>query len=338
MFQTEKEMLESAEVFKAFELGETKSLAEKIGEKRIIFAGMGSSILFPGKNAKSRAFELSIKNKVDAFFASELLEYKKFPDTFFILLSNSGMTKETILLLKHLKKTKTKFAAVTAVADSVLAKKSKNKVILGCGFESGVAATKSIMEQALILDSLMFNIAKNQGGKVSFSKVRKSLADASRKILFNINLQLPEFMLEALSKADSLYFAGTNKGFADEIVLKTHEIAGKRAYFYPATHIVHGIEESIKANPIILFEPSKFKPFIQDFKKFSGRTGCSLLGIDAKDNSSIDTIKIKSNEFFNNYCLLAGSWGILRNIANELKINMDRPKKAVKVGNPYRGR
>ena len=54
MFQTEKEMLESAEVFKAFELGETKSLAEKIGEKRIIFAGMGSSILFPGKNAKSR--------------------------------------------------------------------------------------------------------------------------------------------------------------------------------------------------------------------------------------------------------------------------------------------
>ena len=104
MFQTEKEMLESAEVFRAFELGETKSVAEEIGGKRIIFAGMGSSILFPAKNAKIRAFELNIRNRVEAFFASELLSYNRFPDTYVILLSNSGMTKETILLLDHLKK------------------------------------------------------------------------------------------------------------------------------------------------------------------------------------------------------------------------------------------
>ena len=338
MFQTEKEMLESAEVFRAFELGEAKALAEEIGEKRIIFAGMGSSILFPTRNAKSRAFELGIKNKADAFFASELLEYKKFPDTFFILLSNSGMTKETVLLLSHLKKARVKFAAVTAVADSVLAKKSKNRIIMGCGFESGVAATKSVMEQALILDSLIWNIAKNQGAKVSFNKLRKSLADTSKKILFNIDLRLPEFVLEPLSKADSLYFAGSNKGVGDEIALKTHEIAGKRAYFYPATHIVHGIEESIRANPLILFEPSKFKNFIGDFKRFSTSTGCGLVGIDSRDNTGIGTVKIKSNEFFNNYCLLAGGWGLLRNVANELRINMDKPKKAVKVGNPYKGK
>ena len=338
MFQTEKEMLEGAEAFRAFELDETKALAEEIGGKMVIFAGMGSSVLFPAKNAKSRAFELGIKNKIEAFFASELLGYKKFQDTYFILLSNSGMTKETILLLNHLKKTKTKFAAVTAVADSVLAKKSKNKVILGCGFESGVAATKSVMEQALILDSLILNIAKEQGIKTNFRKLKKSFINTSKEILFNINIQLPEFMLEALSKADSMYFAGMDTGVCDEIALKTHEIARKNAYFYPDTHIVHGIEESIESNPIILFEPSKFKNFINDFKSFSERTGCGLFGVDSRDNSGVDTVKIKSNRIFNNYCLLAGGWGVLRNVANELKVDMDRPKKAVKVGNPYKGK
>src|SRR3989338_7621215 len=133
MFQTEKEMEEGAEAFRAFGLDETRALAEEIGGKRIILAGMGSSILFPAKNAKSRAFGLNIRNKVDGFFASELLSCNKFPDTYAVLLSNSGMTKETILLSEHLKKTKTKFASITAVPDSVLAKKSKNRIIMGCG-------------------------------------------------------------------------------------------------------------------------------------------------------------------------------------------------------------
>ena len=145
-------------------------------------------------------------------------------------------------------------------------------------------------------------------------------------------------MLEALSKADSMYFAGMDTGVCDEIALKTHEIARKNAYFYPDTHIVHGIEESIESNPIILFEPSKFKNFINDFKSFSERTGCGLFGVDSRDNSGVDTVKIKSNRIFNNYCLLAGGWGVLRNVANELKVDMDRPKKAVKVGNPYKGK
>lgn len=338
MFQTEKEMLEGAEAFRAFDLEETRTLAEEIGGKRVIFAGMGSSILFPAKNAKSRAFALNIKNKIDGFFASELLSCNKFPDAYIVLLSNSGMTKETILLSDHLKKTKTKFAAITAVPDSVLARKSKNKIIMGCGFENGVAATKSVMEQALILDSLIFNIAKNQNIRINAGRLGKSLIDASKKILFNIDIKLPEFIIGPLSKSNSVYFAGRDSGVCDEIALKTHEIARKSACFYPATHIVHGIEESIRANPIILFEPSKFKNFIGDFKNFSGRTGCALSGIDSRDSPGIDTIRIKSNELFNNYCLLAGGWGLLRNVANNLGIDMDKPKKAVKVGNPYRAK
>ena len=336
MFETEKEMLESADVIKRFDFDAAKSLAREIGTKRVIFTGMGSSVLFPARQAKSRAFELNINNRVEEFFASDLLSYNDFSGTYVFLCSNSGMTKETILLLEHIKKRKAKYAVVTAVPDSILAKKCKDRIIMQCGFEKGVAATKSVIEQGLILDSLVLNLAKNQGKKINFGKIKKYAIGASKSILWNINASVPNNMIDALAKASSIYFIGRKTGIADEITLKAHEIARKNAFFYPDTHIVHGIEESIESNPIVLFEPSKFKNFINDFRDFSKRIKGNLYGIDSK--RLIEGVKIKSTRYFENYCLLAAGWGLLRSIAKRLKINIDKPKKALKVGNPYKGK
>ena len=246
------------------------------------------------------------------------------------------MTKETILLLKHIKKRNAKYAAVTAVPDSILAKRCKDKIVMQCGFEKGVAATKSVIEQGLILDSLVLNLAKNQGKKINFGKIKRYASDASKSILRNININAPSDMIDTLAKASSIYFIGRKTGVADEITLKAHEIARKNAFFYPDTHIVHGIEEAIESNPIVLIEPSKFKNFIGDFTSFSKRINSSLYGIDSK--RLIEGIKIKSVPYFENYCLLAAGWGLLRSIAKKLNINIDKPKKAVKVGNPYKGK
>ncbi len=336
MYETEKEMLESAEVIKRFDFSITEKIAKDIGSKRVVFTGMGSSVLFPANHAKSRAFGLNIKNRVEVYFASELISFKDFSDTYVFLCSNSGMTKETVLLQEYIKKRGAEYVAVTAVPDSILAKRSKDKMIMQCGFEKGVAATKSVVEQALILDSLILNLAKRQNRKINFSKIKKYANAASQSILNNINLNAPNHMVNALAEASSIYFIGRNTGVADEITLKAHEIARKNAYFYPDTHIVHGIEESIKSNPIVLFEPTKFKNFIGDFKKFSKRINGRLFGIDKA--KVIDGLKIKSAQFFENYCLLAAGWGLLRSIAKKQSINIDKPKKAVKIGNPYRGK
>jgi len=336
MFETEKEMLESANVLKKFDFSITKKIAKTIDSKRIIFTGMGSSVLFPAKQAKNRAFEFNIKNRVEAYFASDLLSYNDFSNTYVLLCSNSGMTKETIILQEHIKKKGAKYVAVTAVPDSVLAKKCKNRIIMQCGFEKGVAATKSVVEQGLILDSLIFNLARKQGRRIDFKKMNSSLVNASKCILDNINVNVPSSMLTALANASSLYFVGRTTGVVDEITLKAHEIARKSAFFYPDTHIVHGIEECIESNPIIFFEPSKFKKFIGDFINFSQRVNCKLFGIDS--HKIIDGIKIKSTPYFENYCLLAGGWGLLRNIAKKLNLDIDKPKKALKVGNPYKGK
>ncbi|MBI2130630.1 SIS domain-containing protein [Candidatus Woesearchaeota archaeon] len=336
MFQTEKEMLEGAGVLRGFDFEATKAVAGEIGRKRIIFAGMGSSILFPGKQARSRASELNLPNRVEAYFASELLQYKDFRDTHVFLLSNSGMTKETIMLLAHLKKKGAGFTGITAVNDSILAKKCNSKIIMGCGFESGVAATKSVMEQALLLDSIIFHLAQKQNRKINFRSIDRSLKDASNKVISNIGLKLPKNALNSLARADSIYFVGRDTGVLDEISLKAHEIARKNAFFYPDTDIVHGIEESITPGPLVIFEPSKFRRFLGDFKRFSKSADCSLFCVDSHRSPGINALRIKSNDIFHNYCLLAAGWGILRNIANRLHINMDMPKKAVKIGNPYR--
>ena len=336
MFDTEKEMLESADVIKNFDFNITSKLAKEIGSKRVVFTGMGSSVLFPARQAKSRAFELNINNRVEEFFASDLLSYNDFSGTYVLLCSNSGMTKETILLLEHIKKRKAKYAAVTAVPDSILAKKCKDRIIMQCGFEKGVAATKSVIEQGLILDSLVLNLAKNQGKKINFGKIKRYANDASKSILRNINANVPNNMVNDLANASSIYFIGRKTGVADEITLKAHEIARKSAFFYPDTHIVHGIEESIESNPIVLFEPSKFKNFIGDFTGFSKRINGNLYGIDSK--RLIGGVKIKSTPYFENYCLLAAGWGLLKNIAKKQNINIDKPRKAVKVGNPYKGK
>jgi glutamine---fructose-6-phosphate transaminase (isomerizing) len=336
MFETEKEMVEGSSIVGRFDFSKTKNLAKVIGSKRVIFTGMGSSVLFPARQAKSRAFELNIKNRIEVYFASDLLSHKDFSDTFVVLCSNSGMTKETILLQRHIKKRKAEHIAITAVQDSILAKKCKDKIIMECGFEKGVAATKSVIEQGLMMDSLIFNLAKNQDKKISFKEIRKYSSHASKSILRNININVPSNMLNTLANASAFYIIGRTTGVADEIALKSHEICRKSAFFYPDTHIVHGIEESIESNPIILFEPTKFRNFLGDFTNFSQRIKGKIFGIDSV--KLIDGIKIKSTPYFENYCLLAGGWGMLRKLAKRLNIDIDKPKKALKVGNPYKGK
>lgn len=332
---TEQEMLETKKVCLNFNLDVTKEIAEQVGKSRIIFTGMGSSLIFPGKQAKNRALKLRIINKVEAYFASDLFQYDDFSDTYIFLCSNSGKTKEIILLLDYAQKHGAKCIAVTAVADSILAQRADAKIILNCGFEQGVAATKSVVEQGLVYDSLIFHLAKNQGKEVDFNALRDDLNKTAENIENNINAKVSADLLPSLVKEDHYFVVGLDNGVAEEITLKTYEIARKMALFFADTHIVHGPEESIDSGCALIFEPKVFESYLSDFQKFSDKTHCYLIGIDS--NSLIPGLEIEINETFRNYCLLAGGWAVLRNVAIELGIDIDHPVKASKVGNPFTG-
>jgi glutamine---fructose-6-phosphate transaminase (isomerizing) len=335
MFITEKEMEEGLNIFNSFDSDSTKALASRLKSSNIILTGMGSSIIFPGNNAVHRAASLNLQNRIESYYASELLNWDNFENIHVFLCSNSGETKETILLQKHIKKKGATSTVITAVANSYLAKQSEETIILKCGFEEGVAATKSVIEQALILDSLVLNIANIHGRGYSDTIIKKHLIQAAKSSKKNLMCSMHLKMIKDLKAASSIYFAGRVTGVSNEITLKAHEIARKNSYFYPDTHIVHGVEESFTPNPIILVEPDKFKKFIPDFKAFSKRTGSSIYGLGT--NNILGGVKVKSDSLFHNYCLLAGGWGLLSTLARSSGIDMDKPSKIKKVGNPYRG-
>ena len=330
---TEQEMLETEKVCLNFDFSITADIAKKIGESRIIFTGMGSSLIFPGKHAKNRALKFNISNKVESYFASDLFQYEDFLDTYVFLCSNSGKTKEVILLLDYIKSKGAKCIAITAVSDSILAQRSDEKIILTCGFEKGVAATKSVVEQALVYDSLIHHLAKNQGKSVDFEILKSELIKTAGNIINNINIKVSENLLEILTKSNQYYIVGLDNGTAEEITLKSYEIARKMALFFPDTHIVHGVEEAIEGNCAIIFGTSIFKDYLSDFEKFSNKTNCQLIEVDNTDK--LNGVKVEVNDTFSNYCLLTAGWGILRNIGNKLNLDMDHPEKASKVGNPF---
>lgn len=330
---TEQEMLETEQVCLNFDFNITKELAEKIGNSRIIFTGMGSSLIYPGKQAKNRALKLNISNRVEAYFASDLFQYEDFSDTYIFLCSNSGKTKEVILLLDYVKSRGAKCVAITAVADSILAQRSDEKIILTCGFEKGVAATKSVVEQALVYDSLIHHLAASQGKEVDFKLLKEELIKSANAIKNNINLKIEKSILEKLAGSNNYYIVGLDNGMGEEITLKSYEIARKKALFFPDTHIVHGVEEAIEGDCAIIFQPSEFKDYLSDFQKFSEKTHCQLIGID--NQNLLPGVAVEINEKFSSYCLLAAGWGILRNIGNKLKLDIDHPEKASKVGNPF---
>ncbi len=330
---TYKEMLDTVKLPDLFDFNETKQIAEQIGGKRIIFSGLGSSLIFPGNNAKNRALKLGIENKIDVYFASDLLQYSDFENTVVFISSNSGKTKETMLLYDHLQGKGAQIIGITAVADSPLAQKCQNVIILKGGFETGVAATKSVVEQGLLYESLVYHLAFIQGKIKSLPDLAGEFKSAAQSIQANITQKISPELVQKLSEANQYLYAGLDNGVGGELALKTNEMVRKPGTFFADTQILHGPAEVIDSACLFILEPKGMRPFIDDFKKFGSTTNSSVVSID---NSSLfeHSIPYSTNEIFGNYCLLSAGWGVLVNLASFLHVDVDNPKKIHKVGNP----
>ncbi len=334
--ETEKEMLEGALVCRNFNFSVMEGIAKKVGKRRIILTGMGSSVLFPAKQAKNRALKLGIANSVEAFFASDLLQYGSFSGTVIFLCSNSGETKEVIELLKHAGKRGAECVGVTARPGSTLAKMADELIVMSCGFEKGVASTKSVVEQGLIFDSLMFHLARLQGKDVNFARLKRGLQDAGKKMEANLRKKMGNSLVGKLAGAEPYFYVGLDNGVAEELTLKTHEIARKLAVFYPDTHMLHGVAEAISKGAIIVIDPARFRSDAGKFADVARKTGCCLLGLGEKTRG-FEALEFGMNYAFRNYCLLSAGWMLLLNVTKRLGVDIDHPKKISKIGNPYGG-
>lgn len=329
---TEQEMSDSVDVCRRFDFTLPPEIFPLLSCRRLLFTGMGSSVLFPGFQAKNRALHLGLRLPPDAAIASDLFQFTDFTGTLVCLCSNSGQTKETIQLLTHVQAHGGTCLAITAVADSVLAKHSDHCILLQGGFEKGVAATKSVIEQGLIYDAMIFALAKKQGLPVDFNQLKQDLNAAAPMLQTNLDLVWPQKIIQTLAQAQTLYWVGLDTGVAAELALKTHEINRQPAVYFPDTHILHGPAEAISDSAVIIVEAGALANFMGEFDQFSQKTNSPVIRLDA--NPEYSDLPLQSQPTFKHYTYLAAGWSLLRALAHHRHIDIDHPQKINKVGNP----
>ncbi len=325
-FELTKEMLETAKVIRNFDKNVGKEYADKINSKKAIFyTGEGSSRLFPGKRAmyetmKSAGHRLSATDG-----ATQALEYD-LSDYAVIGASNSGKTKELVRLFhKLIKEGHDAFFGITAFDKTPVVELSKKSTVLTCGPEEAVAATKSVIEQALVIDSIL-HAADN--------REMPDLEPAAKAVEAALSLEIDPELIKKIANAGTIYFAGRNNGVAEELTLKTNEITRKKSDFLEGTYAAHGIEEvQNKDDVIIVIDPfeseeAKYRECLID------GVGLTIIAISDRE-TSFPTIKIPNAGHYQNYVELAAGWNILVETGIILGVEIDKPVRARKVGNEF---
>lgn len=328
-FALVQEMMETVNVVKKFNPDQTRAIAQKIKSVgKLLLTGEGSSRIFPAKNAIRKALTWGIDMAMftDGSRQSAQYDLSKFA---VFCASNSGRTKEIIVLAKKLEAigNQNRFG-LTANKDTMLEKACAQTFVLNGGWEKAVAATKSVVEQALFYESILWHI---QG-----LDKRAELAKLAVCIEQALTLSIPGNIVERVKKANTIYFAGYNDGVAEELTLKTNEITRRKSDYLEGTYAAHGIEEVMDKNDIV-FVVDPFDDEIEKFQEVLVKgVGLTVVAI-ADHDTPFTTIKVPPAGALNPYVFLAAGWNLLVEIGIGTGINLDKPERARKVGNEFIG-
>lgn len=329
-FALSREMLETADVVRRFDPSAADAWADSLaGATALFFTGEGSSRIFPSKRAIYESLKAGNGLPMATEGATQAQEYdlSKYA---VLAASNSGKTKEVVRLFKGLiAKNHPHLYGMMAHAGAPLSTLSKKAHILGCGAENAVAATKSVVEQALFYQAVLAKLRKSP-------LQASALAGAAEGIKAALEATVKAEWTEALAEAPMLYFAGRNNGVAEELTLKTNEITRKKSAFLEGTYAVHGIEEVMNRDEVVVL----IDPFPEEEEKFhqvlKAGVGMQVIAVSTRE-TSFPTLRIPAVKGFDEYVQLAAGWNILVEVGLALGIDLDKPVRARKVGNEFLG-
>ncbi|MFC1769273.1 SIS domain-containing protein [Nanoarchaeota archaeon] len=322
-YEIVREILEIPNIIKNFHTENlSKPLSSMRKTKKLFLVGEGSSRIFPAKNA----INFSLSNKIPLTIYTEgcrqaaelnLKDYTLFG------ASNSGKTKEVLDLFKN-RKSKSCFL-LTENLETTIKEHCDSIYILNCGKERAVAASKSVIEEALFYQNLLSKYTTKNISK-------KELSNLSKKAKAVLTKEIDPGIIKKIAKAKIIYFSGRNNGVAEEAVLKANEIVRKKSIYLEGTYFVHGVEEVMKKNEVIIL----IDPFKQEEEKIKevlvNGIGINVIAISSRQ-TIFPTIKIPKMNNFDTYLQLLACWNLLIESGKKLKINLDKPKRARKIGN-----
>jgi glucosamine--fructose-6-phosphate aminotransferase (isomerizing) len=325
-----RDMLAAADVIRNFDAQRMAGTAKAVREAGGLFlTGEGSSRIFPAKSIIAHARRCGWPITLQTEAARQALEYD-LSDWAVFALSNSGRTAEVIGLFSELESSGHEHRySLTAFPDSKLESLATQGYVLGCGPESAVAATKSVIEQALFYRALLESVANT----ASLSARCRELGDAFAQAL---TLTIDPALVQRIASAGTIYWAGRNDGVAEELTLKTNEITRKPADYLEGTYAVHGVEEVMNADNVVIW----VDPYHESEQKFEDvlvkGVGLSVVAIAARD-TRFPTIRIPDSGDLAPFVQMAAGWNLLVEIGLALGIDLDKPLRARKVGNEFTG-
>jgi len=325
-FALVREMLETTEVVRKFDPSVALPFAEKaITKKGLFFTGEGSSRIFPAKRAMYDNMKWGGILPIFTDGSTQAMEYK-LKDLAVFGASNSGQTKEVIRLFMKLQEEKhDALFGLTANNGTKLASLAHNTHVLNCGKEDAVAATKSVIEQGLFYDALI---------RLMMGRCLCGFDELPEHVEKALTLEIDPEIVKAASTADMIYFAGRNNGVVEELTLKTNEITRKKSDFLEGTYAVHGIEEVMDKNEVVIIVepyPSEEEKFMQCLVK---GVGMKVIAISTRQ-TAFPTFIIPDGGKMSSYVELAAGWNLLVDIGLALGIDLDKPVRARKIGNEF---
>ena len=320
-----REMLEVGEIIKHLDMKKILSYEKEVKKERIFFTGEGSSRIFPAKKIMYEARKKNYKENFYTDCAAQALEYKLLDSTVFIA-SNSGKTKEDLELIQKLKRQNhNNIIGIVANANTPIMNEAHVSYLLTCGKENAVAATKSVMEQALFYDLLFGKL-----NDIPFPDLNK-LGNLITQVL---EMPIPEEITDTLINSKIIYFAGRNNGVAEELTLKANEIARKKSDFLEGTYVFHGIEEVMNTDEVVVI----VDPFKDEEEKYKNvlikGIGLKVIAISTR-KTIFPTIIIPKYGDFTNYIEIAAGWNLLVEVGINVGIDVDKTLRARKVGHKF---
>ena len=240
-------------------LEENINLLENI--KNIILLGCGTSY-------NSAIYSVPLKqlcnfNTVQVFDGAEfeLIDIPKIGETAFILVSQSGETKDLHRCINLIETTDSTIIGVVNVPDSLIARESHCGTYLNAGREVAVASTKAFTSQIIVLSliTVWFSQLHNL-----FPKLRGEYIKCLRQVPIQVQETIEichkscKIIAKEIENKKSIFVLGKNKSYpiAREGSLKIKEITYIHAEGYSGSSLKHGPFGLLEPDfPVILLAP-----------------------------------------------------------------------------------
>ncbi|VFJ12981.1 glutamine--fructose-6-phosphate transaminase (isomerizing) [Candidatus Nitrosocosmicus franklandus] len=231
------------------------------------------------------------RKRTEVYMSSEFQYFSDTvePDSVVIAISQSGETADVLHSVKQAKENGAKILSIVNIPTSSLARMSDCFVTLNCGPEIGVAATKSFLNQLMILYKIVYIIS---GQNIRFDSAELVKLQKSVQSVLDLDFKIRNIIGSLDHNVKDIYILGRSIHYpiALEGSLKIKELAYVHAEGIAAGELKHGPLALIdKESVVIVLNPNDetYRDVLSSTNEIKSR-GAFIIGISDLKNDLYD--------------------------------------------------